>query len=448
MAAPVQARQLSGEVVMRHRSVALLLVAISGVAAVAAVVLTRSDVLAPEAQAQPALGRADPQSAAAKALVRPLDAFGLALLRRQAAVSPDGNVVVSPASMHAVLAALLNGATGETAAEMRRALAVGGLAPSDVNRGWADLIWLAQSGRKQEVKIRDSLWLRAGFPFKQAFLDADRDYFAAETQNLPQSPDAAAQAINDWVERNTAGRIKDIVQPDMFNSATVLALFNTVYLKVKWDHFDETATADEPFTLADGRQAHVPMMHATELETQVAQTDSYDAVALTTDGPVTVWIIVPRDDMGAEALLGLGSEAADGAQPLDAAGLQAMQANAKSLTGSLALPRFTTRYEAKDLKGTLAAMGMPRAFSSSEAEFDGVADVAPQRLFISEVVQKTFVEMNEEGAEAAAGSGALMEVTSMPALGFDVRADHPFLFAITEKATGAPLFLGLMRDPS
>ncbi len=433
---------------MRRRLVPLLALAALVLVAIVAFTVTRSGPLAPEAQAQPALGRPDPQSAAAKALARPLDVFGLALLRRQAEASPAGNVVVSPASLHAVLAALLNGATGETASEMRRALAVADLSPEDVNQGWADLIWLAQSGKKKEVKIRDSLWLRSGFPFRQAFLDANRDYFATQTSELPEDPDQAAAAINDWVERNTAGRITDIVQPSMFDDATVLALFNTIHLKVKWAHFDEQATTDGPFTLSDGTQIGVPMMHATELETKVAQTDAYDAVALKTDGPVTVWILVPKKGASVETLLDLpASHPAYGFPALDAADLEAMQRDAQTLTGTLALPRFTTKYEAKDLKGTLAAMGMPRAFSPSEADFDGVADVAPQRLFISEVVQKTFVEMNEQGVEAAAASGAIMRVTSAPMLGFDVRADHPFLFAITENATGAPLFLGLVRDP-
>ena len=431
------------------RRLVVLLVAVAAVTAavLAVLALTDTEPFAPPVQAQPALGQADPQSEAAKALAHPLNAFGLALLQTQMRASPDGNVVVSPASLHAVLAALLNGATGETAAEMRRALAVDALDPAGVNQGWADLIWLSQSGKKEEIKIRDSLWLRAGFPFKEDFLGANRDYYAAEARELPSGPDEAAAAINDWVERNTAGRITDIAQPDMFDEATILALFNTIHLKVKWQHFDEKATAPEPFKLEEG-EVNVPMMHATELETRVAQTDAYDAVALSTDGPVTVWIVVPRGKATAEALLGGPQNHPYWDVPtLDAAALEAMYDDAHVLTGNLALPRFTTKYEAKDLKGTLATMGMPRAFLPDQADFGGIADVGGERIYISDVVQKTFVEMNEQGVEAAAASGAVMRVTSAQMLGFDVRADHPFLFVLTEKATGAPLFMGLVRDP-
>jgi serpin B len=101
----------------------------------------------------------------------------------------------------------------------------------------------------------------------------------------------------------------------------------------------------------------------------------------------------------------------------------------------------------KDLEEELAVMGMPRAFDPSAAEFEGIADVAPERIYISDVVQKTFMEFNEQGVEAAAASGAVVRVTGMPADFFDVRADRPFLVVLTEKATRAPLFMSLIRDP-
>ena len=419
---------------MRRVIIIIVVVAVAAAVAAAVYLVTRSDEAV--AQPQPALGSADPQSAAAGALSRPLSEFGLELLRRQAALSPDGNVVVSPVSLHAVLSMVLNGAEGATAGGMRDALALGDLDLESLDQGWADLIWLAQAGEKPEVRIADSLWLREGVPFRQSFLDTNGDYFAAETHDLPSDPGAAAAAINDWVERHTAGRIKDIVSPQAFNDMTILALFNTVHLKVKWGHFDEDDTATDVFTLADGGTTEVPMMNARELRAPVVLTDRYDAVALSTDGPVTVWVVVPEDGLTAESLL----------SGLEAEELGAMARDARVATGSLALPRFTTDYEAKDLKETLAAMGMARAFDPGAAEFAGIADVAPGRIFISEVVQKTFVELNEAGVEAAAASGAIME-SGAPLNDFEIRADRPFLFVLTEKATGAPLFMGLVRDP-
>jgi serpin B len=419
---------------MRRRLLVLIAIVVFVAAAAAMYLVTQPD--APEAQAQPALGRADTESVVAKDLVGPLDAFGLALLRRQAERSREGNVVVSPFSLHAVLSMVLNGAEGATAAEMRAALGLEELT-GDPNQGWADLITLAQAGKEREVRVADSLWLRDGVAFREPFLDTNRDYFAAEMRELPADSDAAAAAINDWVEDHTAGRIKDIVQASSFNDQTILALFNTIHLKVKWEHFEDDGTTDEPFTLTGGEKTDVPMMHAFELEAPAKQTERYDAVALSTKGPVTVWVIVPKKGVDAEELLG----------ELDARQLEALYRDAQVLTGCLALPRFTTTYEAQDLEADLAAMGMPRAFSPSEAEFSRIADVGSERVFISKVVQKTFVEFNEEGVEAAAASGAIMETTGMPLVEFDIRADHPFLFVLTEKATQAPLFMGLIRDP-
>lgn len=418
----------------------LVLAAIAVGAIAAAVVLI--NVLTPDsewplAQTQPAKGTANESSAAAKSLTHPLDGFGLALLQRQAQASPEGNVVISPVSLHAVLSMVLNGAGGETATEMQRALGLESLTTAEVNQGWADLIWLAQSGEKQEIRIADSLWLRAGFRARQAFLDVNRDYFAAETRDLPVDSSEAAGAINEWVKSRTAGRITDIVTPDAFDEQTVLALFNTVHLDVRWKHFDEATTSPEPFTLDSGQKVDVSMMHAHELKALVAQSSHYDAVALATDGPVVVWIIVPKGKQTAETLL----------SELDAQHLEALYDTARSATGSLALPRFTSEYEAGHLESDLAAMGMPRAFSPAQAEFPGIADVGGERLYISKVVQKTFVDFNEQGVEAAAASGAIMRVTSVPTDAFDIRADRPFLFVLAEKATQAPLFLGLVRDP-
>ena len=393
---------------------------------------------------RPVRGSADRRSAAARDLARPLDVFGLALLQRQAQASAQGNVVVSPASLHAVLSMLLNGARGETAQQMRAALGLGSLPLARADQGWADLIALSQSGKKPEISLADSLWLRRGVAFRPAFLAADRDYFAAETHALPTDasgaldPDASATAINDWVAKRTAGRITDLVTPDLFDPrSTVLGLFNTVYLKVHWKHFDPAATHQESFTLANGQQVDVPMMHATELSTRVVQTDQYDAVSLSTDGPVTAWVVVPKGQTTADGLLAR----------LDAPGLEALYRDARPATGALALPRFTTSFTAQQLSDELAAMGMPRAFSPEQAQFQGVADTGEQNLYISAVVQKTFLQLDEQGVEAAAASGAVVAGAAAPVEQFDVRADLPFLVVLTEKATHAPLFMGLIRDP-
>ena len=197
---------------MKRILLVVLVAAVAAAVAVAMVAFLRSDTTV--AAAEPAKGHADAQSASAKALARPLDRFGLALLQRQAATSPSGNVVVSPGlPARRPLDGLQRGqrpdGRGDAARARSRRPDSTELAGS--NQGWADLIWLAQSGEKHEVSIADSLWLRDGFPFRPSFLDTNRDYFAAEMRALPTEPGKAAEAINAWVEEHTAGRIKDIV---------------------------------------------------------------------------------------------------------------------------------------------------------------------------------------------------------------------------------------------
>jgi serpin B len=420
-------------------------VVVVAAAATLAIVLTRGSSPAVAAEL-PTKGSAKGSSADAGELKVPLARFGVDLLAREAAQT-GGNVVVSPASLHAVLAMLLNGASGETAAEMRRALAVAGLDQAAVNQGWADIIVTAQSGKHPEVQIADSLWLREGVLFKQPFLDLNRDYFAAGTMPLPGDPTEAADQINAWVEENTAGKITQLVTPQSFTPDSLMALVNTIHLKVKWKHFDKKLTQQEPFNLAGGGTVDVPMMH-THLDTRAASTERCDVVQLSTSGPVDFWVIVPKGGETPESVLAaLAGDAAGGQTGTTPdSGLTGLFDQAQSTEGDLAMPRLDLTYTAQDLKGDLEATGMTRAFIPDQAEFPGIADIDP--LYVETIVQKAILEVNEEGVEAAAATGAIVGTTAMPVSGFDVRADRPYLVVLTESHSDATLFMALVRDPS
>jgi serpin B len=420
-------------------------VVVLAAAATAAIVLTRGSDPASAAEL-PAKGSAEGSSTDAGELKVPLARFGVDLLAREAALT-DGNVVVSPASLHAVLAMLLNGASGETAAEMRSALAVAGLDQAAVNQGWADIIVTSQSGKHPEVKIANSLWLRDGVPFKEPFLALNRDYFAAGTMPLPGDPAEAADQINAWVEENTAGKITQLVTPQSFTPDSLLALVNTIHLKVKWKHFEKELTQQEPFNLAAGDTVDVPMMH-THLETKAASNELCDAVQLSTSGPVDFWVLVPKGGETPESVLASFAEGAPADADASAAhsGLTGLFAAAQTMEGDLAMPRLDLSYTAKDLEGDLEAAGMKRAFVPEQAEFPGIADIDP--LYVETIVQKAILEVDEEGVEAAAATGAIVGTRAMPITGFDVRADRPYLVVLTENHDDATLFMALVRDPS
>jgi serpin B len=382
----------------------------------------------------PLKGHAQAQSAAARSLTDPLGSFGLTLLAQQAEATP-GNVVVSPASLHAVLAMLLNGARDQTAAEMRAALGLGSQTQADVNQGWADLITTAQAGKKPEVSIANSLWLRDGVSFDSSFLDLNRNYFAAQTAKLAVDPAKAAADINAWVKERTAGKITDIVSPQDFSGQTLLALINTIHLKVRWTHFQKADTGPQPFTLADGSMTDVQMMQTRDLQARGAATQDYNLVALTTSGPVTVWVIVPNGSQTPETVIAT----------LQKTGLGTALKAAEMGPADVFLPRLSVKYTAQDLKGGLEAAGMKRAFDPDLAQFDGVADVRP--LYVQSVIQKATLDMNEEGVEAAAASGLIVGTTAAPVETFTVRADRPYLVVLAETSTQAPLFMAVVRDP-
>jgi len=386
---------------------------------------------ADEAPALPELGRADGASGQAKALAEPLDRFGFSLLAKQAE-SSDKNIVISPASMHAALSMLLNGARGETAEELRRALRVEDLDRATLNQAWADLITSAQAGEGTKLSIADSLWLRNGVPFEQAFLDLNRDYYAAELSELADDPKAAADAINAWIDERTHGKIGKLYEE--IDPLTVAVLVNTVYLKVGWEHFDEADTRPLPFTLADGEAVDVETMHGS-MEAPVVLGDEFDAVMLGTDGPVDVWIIVPRGAETPESVV----------ETLGDRGLGGLYEEAQSLDGDLRLPRLSLKYTAEKLRESLEAMGMVRAFDQELAQFEGVADVEP--LWVSKISHKATLDLNEEGVEAAAVTGIELAGSAMPVDTFSISADRPFLVALAESGSQAPLFLSLIRDP-
>jgi serine protease inhibitor len=383
----------------------------------------------------PLKGHVATQAGAVGELTGPLGSFGLTLLAQQAKQAP-GNVVVSPASLHAVLSMLLNGARGQTATEMRTALGLGDQPLARVDQAWADLITTAQSGDKPEVSIADSLWLRDGVSFDQSFLDLNRDYFAAEMAKLASDPAKAAADINAWVKKNTAGKITDIVAPSDFDDTTLLALINTIHLKVRWTHFQKADTGPMPFTKADGSKVDVQMMRSTELETAGVATPDYNLVSLSTSGPVTVWIIVPNGSQTPETVIAA----------LQETGLRTALKAAQGLSADVFLPRLSIKYTAKGLQGGLEAAGMKRAFDPELAQFDGIANVHP--LFVQTVVQKATLDMTEEGVEAAAATGLIAGTTAAPVDPFTVRADRPYLVVLTEKSSLAPLFLAVVRDPS
>ncbi len=375
---------------------------------------------------------------------RAVNDFGIALLHatEAAAETSSDNVIVSPASVHAALSMTLNGATDETAKQMRAVLRTDSMPSADANAQWAALLGgLESRSPEQALEIANSLRVLKGVPFRQPFLDADRDYFGAQVSALDFAKDDVKTAINSWVSANTHGMIPKMLEkgptPD-----TIIYLVNAVYFKGDWvAPFAHEGTSKEPFTRADGTKIDVDMMYSSDAKPYAANA-SLQATKLLYKGlDASFYVMLPREGVGLDAALA----------SLEGTGFSDLRtAMIAPNTGEviLGLPKLDTEFGA-NLNEPLKAMGMPRAFDSMAAQFTGMADLGVP-IFIGNVTHKTKIKVDEKGTEAAAatvveGMAGSAAPTAEPP---KIICDRPYLFAIVDEKTGTMLFLGMVGDPT
>ena len=367
----------------------------------------------------------------ARAVSQAVNAFAFDLLGEVA----DGrqNTITAPLSMTVLLAMLLAGADGDTAAEVAKLLRLSDR--RDVRVG-AMLRTLADTD-EVTLSVADSLWAGQDTPIVDGYLTFLRRTFGATAERGDLGSPATAERIDAWAAENTNGLIDsiaaDVGLPD---PAAVLVLLNAVYFLGEWTtRFDPGETRPEPFILPGGATAAVPMMHLRDEKFGYAQRDGYRMLRLPygEHGRYGMEIMLPDDGNTLTGLLA----------SLDAA---RWRAAVDSLTerpiDELALPRFELRWNG-ELTGPLRHLGMVSAFTPGVADFRPMSPAAP---WLQTVVQKTYVRVDEHGTEAAAVSAGAMP-TSARADQTVFRVDRPFAFTISDQQTGAILFLGAVTDP-
>ena len=354
--------------------------------------------------------------------------FGFALLRLAGAATPDSNLFLSPLSASMALGMTLNGAAGTTLDSMRVALRLGDAPLADIDAGYRSLIDLLRGlDNTSRFEIANSIWARAGVPFYPSFLDAGRTSFDAEVRALDFAAPTALPTINDWVKQKTEGKIPAIL--DAIASDEVMFLINAIYFKGSWrTAFDPAKTRAAPFHAADGTQS-VPTMVLEPSRLRYGGNPDAEVVELLYgNGAFAMTIVLPRPGRT------LGSLTAG----LDTARWNGWTGAVHEVEIGLTLPKFRLDYR-RLLNDDLSTLGMRVAFDKTAADFTRMADVAPDRLFITKVIQKTFVDVNEEGTEAAGATSVGIGITSLP---MTVTVNRPFLFAIRERLSGTVLFLG------
>jgi serine protease inhibitor len=373
-------------------------------------------------------------SAAEQRIVDGANTFTFALLREATkGLRPDSNAFLSPLSASMALAMALNGAAGETFTGMQSTLRLTGVPEADFNQGYHSLIALLGSlDSRTEMRIANSMWGRQGLSMTPAFTDAGRTFFNAEVRTLDFSSPEAIETINQWVSNKTNKKIPKLL--DQIGGNEVLFLINAIYFKGKWrEQFDPKDTRDGPFHGADGKDRTVPLMHLNKT-LRYNETADYQAVDLLYgNGAFALTILLPKPGQSAGGLLAR----------LDAASWNSLAERFHDAEVRLTFPRFRLEYTRR-LNDDLKALGMEVAFDRSRADFSRIADVSPERLYLSRVDQKTFVEVNEEGTEAAAATSVGVSVTSAPQV-FEMKVDRPFVFAIRERLSGTVVFLGIMN---
>jgi serpin B len=364
--------------------------------------------------------------------------FGLALFQQMARSTPATNLFLSPYSIAVALQMTWNGADGETRAAMARALALGALNPEQVNAANAGLREaLRPTHPKVELAVANSLWAANGVPFKQEFLQRNQQFYGAELRNLVFTDPDACSRINGWVNEATRGRIPFLVQPGDLTPDLILILLNAVYFKGEWkDRFDRAQTREGQFTLADGERKAVPMMSRSG-DFSYLQERHFQAVSLPYAGDeLSMLLFLPE----------AGSSPATFAASLTPEKWERWTARFSTSRGELAMPRFKLEYEA-ELKPPLSELGMGIAFTD-RADFSALCDRIRGPVYLDKVRHKTFLEVNEEGTEAAAATSVHVVARGRSASPFRMVLDRPFCCAIHDNRTGALLFLGAIFDPS
>jgi serpin B len=359
-------------------------------------------------------------------------AFALELY--QALHGQEGNLFCSPYSISLALAMAYAGARGETARQMGEALHFS-LPQERLHPAFdaLDLAITSREGEGLEMKVANAFWGQLGHPFLQEYIDLLAENYGAEIRLLSfqSTPEACRLHINAWVSEKTEGKIEDLLPPGSITPLTRLVLTNAIYFKGTWKwKFDPQHTHEGTFHLLDGKPVTVPMMALDELSLNYAEGEGYQAVELPYVGEeLAMVILLPELEKFGEF---------EGS--LDARRLGEILQRLMPRLVRVTIPRFSFT-SGFSLKGTLSALGMPEAFSEG-ADFSGMDGA--RDLWIDDAYHKAFVAVDEWGTTAAA-------VTGMPivaAAPFEFRADHPFIFLIRDRGTGAILFLGRVLNPA
>ena len=371
-------------------------------------------------------------------LVNDNTAFALDLYRHLK--KDDDNIFLSPYSISTVLAMTYAGAEGNTANQISEVLDFT-LGQEQLRSAFGELqtqLAAIQKTGNVELNTANALWTQRDYPFLDDFFKLAASSYRAELKSVDfkTAYEAVRKEINAWVENQTRDKIKDLIKPGVIDSLTRLVLVNAIYFKGMWaSQFKKSATTNSDFWLTKEKPLNVPMM-SQQQEYNYMENDDLQILELPYAGnDVSMIVLLPKKIDNLAKL----------ANSLAAKTLKSWLIRLRKRKIIVYLPRFNIISQF-NLAQTLKSMGLIDAFKPQMADFSGIDGT--RNLHISAVVHKAFVDVNEEGTEAAAATGAVVSVTSLPESQPVFRADHPFIFLIRENKFGSLLFIGRLVDPT
>ena len=353
----------------------------------------------------------------------------------------DGNLFFSPESISTAFAMAYAGARGSTASQMASTLHFT-LPPGRLHPAMGALLTnLNATHSGYQLHVADALWAEKDFTFLDDYLKLTRSDYGAgfNPVDFKGAPEAVRQTINQWVEQKTENKIKDLIPPRAITPATRLVLTNAIYFKGDWEaKFDKAQTQDEDFHLDAAKTVKAPLMHISN-KLGYFSGGTFQALNIPyKSGELSMVVLLPNDVAGLPAL----------EQSLTTANLKQwltqLNIGPKVI---LTLPKFKMTKEF-ELSNALGALGMAQALQPSAADFSGIT--GKRDFWISSAIHKAFIDVNEEGTEAAAATAIVITAMAMarPQPPVIFRADHPFIFLIRDNRSGAILFMGRVTDPN
>ena len=368
-------------------------------------------------------------------LIKAENVFGFELFQKIYSTETEyENIMVSPLSVSLALAMTYNGANGETKTAMEETLKVYGLTPDEINLSYFELVNALKSlDEKVLLEIANAIFYRNNFNVEDEFITTNQNFYNAEIDALNFNSPEALNTINSWVAEKTHNKIKSILKE--IKPSHVMFLLNAIYFKGIWkNEFDKENTHDLPFYTNDVNSVNVPTMIKTDAVSYTSN-NLFSAVQLPYGkGNYNMYVFLPHQEFGVQDIV----------DELDEENWSAwIDAFGEEQDVNIQIPRLKYKYEIK-LNEVLSEMGMGIAFGGG-ADFTGINNEGG--LYIDYVKHKTFVEVNEEGTEAAAVTVVAVNKLSAGPQNILFIVNRPFLYAITEKSTGAVLFLGTVKNP-